>query len=212
MWQMKENKIPYWQIQENEIILWNVVKRDMRPDSLEIINMLKDKPNVLKTSRINSKSESSFLQLKKFIKSPLTPKSYQKIPTILINKSLKMAEKPIYGSHQKAYISKNKQKLLIGRKLFDAKLSSSLENEDYDGDKNSNVNMESLFIDKNLYLCSPEKILFAESEYDRAYRNCWDREVKHRYNAVKIQSIFKELLNSLRFYFPENGSNKDLNW
>lgn len=207
MWQMKENKIPYWQIQENEIILWNVVKRDMRPDSLEIINMLKDKPNVFKRFRINSKSESSFLQLKKFIRSPLTPKLYQKsiqkIPTILVNKSLKMAEKPIYGSHQKAYISKNKQQLLIGRKLFDAKLSSSLESDDYDGDKNSKVDMENLFTEKNFYLCSPETILFAESEYDRACRVCWNRDVKHRYSAVKIQSIFKDLLNSLRFYFPE---------
>lgn len=78
MWQMKENKIPYTAIQANETILWNVVKHDMRPDSLGIINMLRKEGDVIKKQRINSKSESSFQQFKKFISSSLTPRTYNR--------------------------------------------------------------------------------------------------------------------------------------
>lgn len=209
MWQLKENKIPYGSIRANETILWNVVKRDMRPDSVGIINNLRDEPNVVKRSHINCKSESSFLQLKKFISSPLTPRSYnrsiQKIPKIFLNKSVKMVEKPLHGTHQKSCISKNRKQLLIRRKLFDAKLSSSLEIDGFDGsEQDSDIDMRNLFVDTQLYLRSPEQILFAENDYDRTYRDCWNRDKKHRYKAIEVQDILKKLLNSLRFLFDQN--------
>jgi hypothetical protein len=198
MWQMKENQIPYASIYANETIIWNVVKNDLRPDSLKA-KLLSDEPKMFKQSRKVgdghhcSKSESSFLQVKKFISLPLTPKSYnrnvEKIPEILVNKPLRMVEKSSYGSHQKNRIFKNHKQLIIRKKLFESKLSPKLESEE-------NEDCE-IFIDHQLYLRSPEHILLVESEYVKIYSDCWNRDKSQRYDAVKVSENLRKLIDLL---------------
>lgn len=197
MWQIKENQLPYELIQSNETILWNVVKRDMRPDSFEIIGMLREKNHSSKRRRINSKSQSSFSQLKKFISSPFN-RNIQKIPEILVNKSLKTVEKPLCGSHQKSFNSKSHNPVLTRKKLFDTSLSSKLEVSDFNKEEGENdIKFLNIFTDTQLHLRCPERILFIESEYIKIYRDCWSRDRSVRYDAVKVKTIFKEMLSLL---------------
>lgn len=109
-----------------------------------------------------------------------------------------MVYKPTYGSHHKNCISRNRNKILIRRKLFGAKLPSSLEIDDNDGvEPDLDVYMRNLFVDTQLHLRSPEQILVAESEYAKTYKDCWNRDKKHRPDAIRVQSVFEKLLNSL---------------
>lgn len=199
MWQMKENRIPYGSL-ENETIIWNVVRNNMRPDSLKACmdenHIVKKSRKMVETQHL-SKSESSFMQVKKYISLPLTPKTYnrnrEKVPEIFINKPLRLTEKSSYGSHQKNRIFKNNKHFLIRKKLFESKLSPKLE-----GDENEEAtDLQELFVDHQLCLRSLEDILFVESEYAKMYSDCWSSEKSQRYDAFKVFNVLQRLINSL---------------
>jgi hypothetical protein len=141
-----------------------------------------------------SKSESSFVQVKKYISLPLTPKTFnrnrEKVPEIFINKPLRLTEKSSYGSHQKNRIFKHKP-LLIRKKLFESKLSPKLEGDE------SITDLQELFIDSQLLLRSPEHILLVESEYVKIYSDCWSSTKSLRYDAAKVFKALQKLIDSL---------------
>lgn len=196
MWQLKENRIPYGSL-ENETIIWNVVKNNMRPDSLkvckDVIHVAK-KPRVFVETHHLSKSETSFVQIKKYISLPLTPKSYnrhrEKVPEIFINKPMWLAEKSSYGSHQKNRIFKHNSRLPIRKKLFESKLSPKFEDDETN-------DLQELFVDHQLCLRSPEDILSVESEYAKIFHDCWSSDKSRRYEAVKVFNLLQKLINLL---------------
>lgn len=197
MWQLKENKIPYGFL-TNETIIWNVVRNHMRPDSLKV-TLLNDDSKISKRSPHEicqfSKSESSFLHIKKFFSLPLTPKSFnrnveRRIPEILINKPLRFLEKSSYGSHQKNRIFKHHKQQTIRKKLFESKLSPKFEVDELSG-------AEELFVDPQLSTRSAEAILLAESEYVKLYKECWNCDKNRRHEAVAVREILQNLIKSL---------------
>ena len=199
MWQLKENRIPYGSL-ENETIIWNVVRNNMRPDSLKArrgdFNLVNQSRKMGETHHL-SKSESTFMQIKKYISLPLTPKTFnrhrEKLPEIFINKPMRMLEKSSYGSHQKNRIFKSHKPVLVRKKLFESKLSPKLE-----GDENDiHTDLQDLFIDSQLFLRSPEQILHVDSEYVKIYSDCWSSDKSQRYTAAKVMRILQNLIDSL---------------
>lgn len=195
MWQMKENKLPYESISANETIIWNVVKNDMRPDTLwTICNHLKSEPRKTFSEKC-CKSESSFLQLTKFMDFPLTPKTYnrsiKKVPEILASK--RTVEKSSTGSLRKTRLSINQNQIIVRKKLFGSISSPSDEAVVVSPD----LDMQKLFLDEKLHQRSPERILWIESEYVRTYKDCWNRVKSQRYSAIKLLSIFERFISSL---------------
>lgn len=185
MWQLKEVELPYGSIYSNEIIIWNVVKNNLRPDSID-----SSSPKIKTTLQVTDKScksEIKFLQVEKYMGSPLTPKSYlrgsEMIPKI-INKTLKLQEKSIYGSNQKNRIRKTRTNFESCRKLFANVQPAAIENSEPD--------FVDCFIDSNIY--PPEKILLLESEYVRIYKNCWSQNPSSRYSADEIFNSLKTMI------------------
>jgi serine/threonine protein kinase len=191
MWQMKEVELPYGSIYSNEIIIWNVVKNNLRPDSID-----SSSPKIKSTLQVNEKksckTEIKFLQVEKFISSPLTPKSYNRgselIPKI-INKTLKLQEKTLYGSNQKNRIRKSRTSLESCRKLFTnlQSVPSVIET--------SEQNFIDCFIDTHIY--APDKILLLESEYIKIYKHCWSQDPSTRYSADEICKSLNNMITLL---------------
>jgi serine/threonine protein kinase len=190
MWQLKEVELPYGSIYSNEIIIWNVVKNNLRPDSID-----SNSPKIKNTLQVNEKksckTEIKFPQVEKYIGSPLTPKSYlrgsEMIPKI-INKTLKLQEKSIYGSNQKNRIKRTRANIESCRKLF-ANVQPAIEIE------NSEQDFIDCFIDSTNY--PPDKILLLESEYVKIYKNCWLQDPSLRYSADEIFNSLKNMITFL---------------
>lgn len=202
MWQMKENQVPYGDL-PNETVMWNVVKNDMRPDShWRNFTEFHGKQNSMGAQAAKefcSKSESSFLQVKKFIDLPLTPKTYnrnlERLPKILIGKPSVVIERSTFGSLQKNRTLKGKKPILKRKQLFHSKLSPSIEIED--NVPATDLDMKDLFIDQQLGLRSSESILQVESEYIKIYTDCWHRDKHQRYEICKVLNVLQNLISSL---------------
>lgn len=198
MWQLKENEIPYSLIKANETIIWNVVRRNLRPDSLQL-EFLSDVPNVFKRTRKSfedvepcSKSESSFLKVRKFNNFPITPKSVnrnieQRKKTAIDDQSI--CEKLVkFASPQKDRAAISRKRLFTNKKLFDSKLSPRTDVSD-----NGNC-LEDLFIDHQPQ--SEELTSMIELEYVKLYRQCWSRDKRLRYDAIKVKNLIQDLIDS----------------
>lgn len=192
MWQLKENELPYGSIDSNEIIIWNVVKNNLRPDCINSkANSFLNVPDKLLTC----KSEIKFLQVKKYINSPLTPKSYNrnsgKVPQI-INKNLKLQEMTHYGSNQKYRIMKNpKRNFESCKKLFQS------PKEEQQGKRSSDLDFSQCFRDEEIQMRSAENVLFVESEYVKIYSRCWAPDPSVRYCADDICDSLENFVSML---------------
>ena len=199
MWQMKELKIPYESILSNETIIWMVVKKNIRPDSTGIsmpnneINFVQRFGRFLEVKQC-SKSESSFMELKKIVDSPVMPtysiRNIDKNPRILMNKPLRVSERSLYGSHHRNKIPKKHE--IIRKKLSNCKIISNIFTQDQD-----DLDMSQIFIDSQLCLRLPEQILLVESEFIRMFRNCWHRNKHERNTAFEVANKLQQLLNVL---------------
>lgn len=182
MWQLKENELPYSSIYSNEIIIWNVVKNNLRPDSINSKLRINAAHHLNVPGKINAacKSELRFTHVKKYINSPLTPKSYNKnggkIPQI-INKNLKLQEITHYGSNQKNRMLKRSERRFEScKKLFS---SPKVEKEDSSSDEESEF--ATLFRDDEIHRRPAECVLSIESEYVKIYSRCWASDPSLRY-------------------------------
>lgn len=199
---MKENQVPYGDL-PNQTVMWNVVKNNMRPDShwrnFTEFHGKQNSTSAYIVKEVFCKSESSFLQVKKFIDLPLTPKTYnrniERLPKILIGKPLVVIEKSTFGSLQKNRILKGKKPILTRKQLFHSKLSPSSEVED--NAPEADLDMKDLFIDQQLSLRSSESILLVESEYIKIYTDCWHRDKHQRYEICKVLKVLQNLISSL---------------
>lgn len=167
MWQLKENELPYGSIYSNEIIIWNVVKNNLRPDCINA--KLKTSSHLNVPDKLTCKSEIKFLQVKKYINSPLTPKSYirssEKVPQI-INKNLKLQEMTHYGSNQKyRVVKKPRRNFESCKKLFQSPKEEHKE-------RSSDSEFMQCFRDAEIHLRSAENVLSVESEYVKIYSRC----------------------------------------
>lgn len=196
MWQLKENELPYSSIYSNEIIIWNVVKNHLRPDSINSkLRINSSHLNVPPADKIAvCKSEIKFLQVKKYINSPLTPKSYsrngEKIPRI-INKSLKLQEMTHYGTNQKYRVKRAEKRFESCKKLF---ASPKLEK-----DERSPVESKfaRFFRDSEIHRRSAECVLSIESEYVKIYSRCWARDPSVRFCAEDICYLLDNFVSML---------------
>lgn len=189
---MKENKLPYESIHANETVIWNVVKNDMRPDTLSTIS---SKRGRFKLPQKSCKSESSLLHAVKLWDFQLTPKSsnrsIRKVPEIIVSKQT--VEKSSTGSLRKTRVGFAKNQLVVRKKLFSSISSPSDEAVVISPD----LDMQRLFLDEKLHKRSPERIIWIESEYVRAYKDCWRRVKSQRYSAIKLLSVLQQLISSL---------------